>query len=286
MKAKILGKLRGIIASAREKSRNGRLYNEGFWDKKFNSELFQEGIKNRVFLGQCYHPDDEEVYSQIHLDDTAAIVLTDVKKQGLDYIGTFDILPTQAGQCVRNLLDVGVTFGISSRGLADRDAEVFDESMADNYDLITFDLVAFPGLKSCRLKEIGSVSESLNKSKRTKEQIMENLNELTKNSDQMKKYVQNALKLKEDFDRNVTVEDVMNKYNIPDDLTTYAKIVAFNENAVPYYNDGEHGKHEVILPKKYEVAFNPYDIVLVDNIFWDKSKYKYITNGSWLKLDY
>lgn len=138
-KAKILGKLKGVIASAKEASRNGREYTENFWDAKFNEPLFKEGLDNRVFFGELFHPDDENEYNQIHCDDRSAVVLTDVKKQDKEYIGTFDILPTKAGQCLRNLLDIGCVFGVSSRGLADYDTDCFDESMAPNYDLITWE---------------------------------------------------------------------------------------------------------------------------------------------------
>lgn len=55
-KAKILGKLKGIIASAKESSRNGRRYTESFWDTLFNSDLFKEGLENKVYGGCLYHP--------------------------------------------------------------------------------------------------------------------------------------------------------------------------------------------------------------------------------------
>lgn len=281
-KAKILGKLKGIIASARESSRNGRKYTEDFWDKKFNSDLFKEGLENRVFAAACYHPDDEEEYSQIHLDDRAAVILTDVKKQGLDYIGTFDILPTQAGQCVRNLLDVGVVFGVSSRGLADYDTAVYDSNFADNYDLITFDLVAFPGVKSCRLHEVGAVAESF-KTKKSKERIMENLSVLTAENPELKNYVDNALKAKEDFDNDLQVEDVMAKYNIPDDMKEFANIVTVDENGSAWFDDGVHGKATVDHSKRFEIPTEGK--YLVDDIYYDEYVGEYITvGGDWLKL--
>lgn len=267
MKAKILGKLEGIVASARENSRNGRKYTEGFWDTKFNDPLFKEGLENKVFLGQCYHPDNEDEYSQIHLDDRAAVVLTKVKKQGLDYIGTFEILPTKAGQCVRNLLDVGVKFGVSSRGLADYDTDVFNESVAPSYDLITWDLVAFPGVKCCRLHEIGAVAESL-KVKKSKERVMESLNYLVEGDKQMRDFVNKSLKAKEDFDRQVQVEDIMAKLGIPDDYLNDMQdinIVVIGDDGVPYYNNEEvhvsNDKQSIIN------SSSPGDMFIVDGIY-------------------
>lgn len=286
-KAKILGRLRGPIASAREKSRNGRLYNESFWDAKFGSELFQEGLKNKVFGGSLYHPDDDEEYSQIHLDDRSAVVLVDVEKtDNLDYIGTFEILPTQAGQCLRNLLDVGVKFGVSSRGLADYDAEVYDASMASTYDLVTFDLVAFPGLKSCRLSEVGAVAEGLRMKQVNKEKIMENLNKLTQDNAELASFVNKAIKAKEDFDSQLQVEDVMARLGIPDDYQEYANVAVIDENGIPRYNDGEHGDLELSTPFKTKFAdAKPGDMYLLDHVSYNKINNKYVTFGDVLKIN-
>lgn len=285
-KAKILGRLRGPIASAKENSRNGRIYTEAFWDKLLNSDLFKEGMENRVFLGELFHPDDTEEYSQIHCDDRSAVVLTDVKKTpDKEYIGTFDILPTKAGQCLRNLLDVGCVFGVSSRGLADYDTDTFTGEMADSYDLITWDVVAFPGIKSCRLHEIGAVAENLNKSYKVR--VMERLKRMSDSDADYAKYINETLKKKEDFDDSLQVEDIMAKYNISDesDLYDYANIVTFDESGVPYYNhNGE--KLRVYSPYNNGIQdqFNPGDVCLVDNIQIDEHGKCWAT-GDWLLLN-
>lgn len=284
-KAKPLGLLKGIIASAREKSRNKRTYTEGFWDSKFNSDLFKEGLDNKMFFGQLYHPDTDEEYSQIHCDDRSAVVLTDVKKKGLDYEGIFEILPTKAGQCLRNLLDIGCIFGISSRGLSDYDVDVYDESIAPNYDLITWDVVAFPGIKSCRLHEITPVSESL-KYKTNKTKIMENLQNIANNDKYMECYINDALKMKEDYNQDLQIEDIMAKYGISDDLYSYGYYVRFDEDGLPYFDDNEHGKAVVITnyPDKIQ-DFDSGDIVMVDDITYDEGRGNYIAFGDWIKIN-
>lgn len=280
-KAKILGKLEGIIASAKEDSRNGRKYTEGFWDAKFDSPLFKEGLENKVFFGQCFHPDNEEEYNQIHLDDRSAVVLTDVKKRGLDYYGTFEILPTKAGQCVRNLLDIGVKFGISSRGLADYDTDVFDESVAPSYDLITWDLVAFPGVKSCRLHEIGAVAESY-QFKKSKERIMETLNQISKDDKDLRKYIDETLKMKEDFDDSLQAEDVITMLGLPEDYleTMESNLVVIGDDGVPYFK-GE----EVHVPNDKRLTVEsalPGDAFFVDNIYYKNGGL--ISVGDWTFL--
>lgn len=285
-KAKILGKLKGVIASAKENSRNGRTYTESFWDAKFNEPLFKEGLDNRVFFGELFHPDDENEYNQIHCDDRSAVVLTDVKKQDKEYIGTFDILPTKAGQCLRNLLDIGCIFGVSSRGLADYDTERFDETMAPNYDLITWDIVAFPGIKSCRLHEVGAVAEGFNNKRNVnKTKIMESLNQISNSDPDFKNYITKTLKLKEDFNSDLQVEDIMANYNIPDDLYQYGNYVKMDKNNLPYYDDGEHGLKQVMYKKSpFNRDTKPGDIYMVDNIWYNVVYDKYLTSGEWIKI--
>ena len=284
-KAKILGKLRGPIASARERSRNNRDYTEGFWDTKFNSELFQEGLKNKVMLGQLYHPDDDEEYTQIHCDDRSAVVLTDVKKTpDKDYIGTFEILPTKAGQCLRNLLDIGCIFGASSRGISDFDANTFDESVAPNYDLVTFDIVAFPGVKCCRLHEVGAVAESVKTTNKSK--VMESLNEIHDSDKFYASFIDEALKAKEGFNDTLQIEDYM-ALNGMEDITQYADIITVEADGKPYFDDGEHGKHRVLLRAGDMTEYQEGDKFLVDNIYYRKNNYGdeyYITIGDWLRL--
>lgn len=293
-KAKILGMLRGIIASAKEPSRNNRQYTEGFWDYLFNTPYFQEGIKNKVFFGQLFHPADPEEYSQVECDDRSAIVLVDVKKVGLEYIGTFEILPTKAGQCLRNLLDIGCIFGVSSRGLADFDSPVFDENIAETYDLITWDIVGFPGVKSCRLREIEppvptAIAEGygfkLNgpRQKPTKAMIMESLNKISASDPEYKRYIAETLKVKEGFNDQLQVEDMMTKLGIPSDLAEYADTVVWvNSLGLPIYDDGTHGEKEVArVGKRPLPEVKPNDVFLVDSIAYNEKYDRYFTTGEW-----
>lgn len=285
-KAKILGKLRGKIASASEKSRNGRHYTEEFWDTLFDSDLFKEGLENKVYIGELYHPEGDN-YEQVHLDDRGAIVLTDVKKDNnLDYIGTFEILPTKAGECMRKLLDVGVKFGVSSRGLADQDSNVFGRHEAENYDLITWDAVAFPGLKGCRLSEIGAVAESFNYNKKDKVKIMESLMEIGNSDSYYGDFINNALKLKEDFDNQFQIEDYLAKYEIEPEFAKYAIYVYVKDDGLVYADDGEHG--EKVVNTTYYIdadRFKPGDVYLVDNLIYKQNADSYYATGEWIKLN-
>ena len=288
MPAKSLGKLRGLVASAKDESRNGRKYTERFWDSIFNSQIFKEGITNKVYFGELWHPDNDEEYGQIH-PSRSAVVLTKITKQNLDYIGDFDILPTEAGKTLKNLIDIGCVFGVSSRGEADYNATVFDDPSI--YTLVTFDVVAFPGMERARLhlvpdSQTTAVSESINFKKDSKIKIMESLKNIKKSNKQLEKYIDNTLKAKEDFDTELQVEDMYHDLiDIDDDLLHYANIININEDGIPVFNDGEHGEKEVINYNKLPKELAPKDAYLVDAVVYKQNLDKYVAYSDWLKLE-
>lgn len=288
MAGKILGKLKGIIASASENSRNGRKYTENFWDTFFDSDIFKEGMENKMYFGELYHPDEEEKYGQIHPGDEAAILLDKVEKQGKDYIGTFSILPTRAGEVLKNLVDIGCTFGVSSRGYNDYDSSYFDDPSA--FELITWDIVAFPGIKSARLHPISAVAENFNINKKQKRiKAMENLNKISSEDKYAKKYIDSVLKTKEDFDTDLQVEDIMAGLDggFPESYEDNDFII-FDKDNKPYYDDGKHGKAEVITNKINQNIIDtskPGDAYIADNVFWLEKLKKYGAYGNWLKIN-
>ena len=288
MSAKILGKLRGLIASASENSRNNRHYTERFWDGIINSDIFQEGIENKMYFGELWHPDNDEEYGQVHPGDNAAIVLTKVDKKGLDYYGEFDILPTRAGEVLKNLIDIGCTFGVSSRGYSDYDSTIFDDP--SQYDLITWDIVAFPGIKSARLHPISAVSESFTRRKTNKKKVMENLNRIiSENNKEVNNYIFNTIKklsTSEDYDTDLQIEDLIAS-NSSDyifssaDFKDYAIVVNINDKLVPIYDDGIHGESNVIFYDDSVIKDAKIgDEILVDDIFYDDNLDAYKTFDS------
>lgn len=285
-KSKILGKLKGIIASAKEMSRNNRKYTEPFWDSIFNSDLFIEGLNNRVYFGELWHPDSDYEYGQIHPGDRAAVVLTDVEKKGLDYYGTFDILPTEAGRVLKNLYDVGCKLGVSSRGYADNDRTVFDENT--DYEFITFDLVAFPGVKSCRLNLVGEVAESFSQRKptaATKIKIMESLNESVKNgeyADIIKKAVNHIVD--EDLTKVCSADEL--RYHCPavfDDVDDDdSKFIADNMITVDNEGTPHHNNKRVYISDSIDIK--PGDKYLANSIYWSNKRNSYVVVGGLTKL--
>ena len=266
MSGKILGKLKGILASANEPSRNGRKYTEKFWDKIFNSDMFNEGIKNKMFFGELWHPEDD--YEQIHPGDRSAVVLENVEKQGLDYYGTFSILPTHAGKTLKDLIDVGCVFGVSSRGIADYDSSVFDNP--DSYNLITFDIVAFPGIKSARLKLIDDktlITESYTLKKNKEATAKESLKNISKSNKFLKAYIKETLIKKENYSKDCN-----------EDLDSYKIVVYTDDSCNPFYNE----KPVVIPYDDYELEKNSE--YLVDDIYYNDDSDSYRIVGTFYKL--
>ena len=172
--------------------------------------------------------------------------------------------------------------------MADYDAAVYDENMADNYDLITWDVVAFPGIKSCRLHEVGAVAESFSYGKKNKAKIMENLQNLGKSDDELNSYIQETLKAKESFDDQIQIEDIIAKYDIPSEYASFANIITINENNIPVFDDGEHGVKPITnLWGKVPVETTPGEQYLVNNVYYIDSNDTYSTglDNDWLKLE-
>lgn len=280
MVSKILGKLKGLICSAKENSRNGgRHYTEKFWDGIFDSNMFHEGIENKMYFGEFYHPDYDAEYGQIH-PDRSAIVLTNVEKKGLDYIGTFEILPTKAGETLKSLIDIGCRFGISSRGYSDYDNQVFDDP--STFDFITFDIVAFPGIESARLDLVDQpIMESINRKNKT--QIMERLNRLSDNDKYLKTYIDKTLKnlneVKEDFDDTVNIEEIKD-YIDDEDLLEYAVIIKTNSKGEAYF-EGTNG----IAPISYSLGeLEPNSKYLVEDLYYNNLTNTYNIIDNVIKL--
>ena len=72
---------------------------------------YQKFIRERRALGECDHPDS----SVVELKNVSHLV-TSARVDGDDVVGTIEILDTPNGNILKNLIEAGVTLGISSRG--------------------------------------------------------------------------------------------------------------------------------------------------------------------------
>ena len=140
------GKLvvKGVLQRADAKNQNGRVYPREILTreaKNYNSNFIQQ----KRAMGELDHPDS----SVVNLQNVSHNV-TEMHFEGLNLLGTVEILTTPAGKILRELFKNGIKLGISSRGMGS--VEVVDEGdgkqpsmkVGDDFELIAFDFVSNP----------------------------------------------------------------------------------------------------------------------------------------------
>lgn len=103
--------IEGVFLQSEVKNRNGRMYPESTMDREVKRYVENYVAKNRAY-GELGHPDTPS----INLDRVSHII-TDLRKEGTNYIGKAKILDTPMGKIARGLLDGGANLGVSSRAL-------------------------------------------------------------------------------------------------------------------------------------------------------------------------
>ena len=140
------GKLvvKGVLQRADAKNQNGRVYPREILTreaKNYNENF----IKQSRAMGELDHPDS----SVVNLQNVSHNV-TEMHFEGLNLLGTVEILTTPSGNILRELFKNGIKLGISSRGMGS--VEVVDEGdgkqpsmkVGDDFELIAFDFVSNP----------------------------------------------------------------------------------------------------------------------------------------------
>ena len=101
----------GPFLQAEKVNRNNRVYPQQIMDSAVETYV-KEYVNESRALGELNHPAEPVVNPE-----RAAIMTTDLKKDGNYYIGKAKVLSTPMGKIVENLLSDGVKIGVSSRGL-------------------------------------------------------------------------------------------------------------------------------------------------------------------------
>jgi hypothetical protein len=101
----------GPFLQAEKENRNGRIYPQLVMDSAV-SKYKEEYIDKKRALGELNHPAEPVVNPE-----RAAILTESLEQDGIYYKGKAKVLSTPMGKIVENLLDDGVTVGVSSRGL-------------------------------------------------------------------------------------------------------------------------------------------------------------------------
>lgn len=138
--------LEGIFTITNEKNKNGRVYPDRIFEREVY-KLQQKIAENNFITGCLDHPSSPD----IKLDE-AAIGITNIKKDGNKVYGKAKILKeTPKGKIAMALFNEGLKFGISSRGVGSIQEKEGINYVCEDYNLLTYDIVADPSCASAWL---------------------------------------------------------------------------------------------------------------------------------------
>ena len=146
--------VRGILQKADTLNQNGRVYPREILDREVRN--YQKFIRESRALGECDHPDS----SVVELKNVSHIIREAYMDGDVCY-GTVELLDTPCGKILQNLIEAGVTLGISSRGVGSTKHEGDYDVVQDDFQLICWDFVSEPSTPGAFMmregKEISSV---------------------------------------------------------------------------------------------------------------------------------
>jgi hypothetical protein len=141
--------INGIFMQGDIKNRNGRVYPSDMLEKEMK-RYKTEFIDKKRSLGELGHPDGPQING-----DRVSHLITEMKRDGANFIGKAKILETPMGNIVKTFIDNGVNLGVSTRGLGSVKAtkEGIMEVQND-FHLATVDIVTDPSGPDCFVKGI------------------------------------------------------------------------------------------------------------------------------------
>ena len=132
--------IKGIFLQAEQVNRNGRMYRMPVMEREVKRYTEQYVNKGRA-LGELGHPDGPTVNL-----DRVSHKITELYRDGNNFIGKAQILSTPMGKIAESLLKEGVCLGVSSRGIGSlRETREGYKEVGEDFMLSTAaDIVADP----------------------------------------------------------------------------------------------------------------------------------------------
>ena len=103
--------IEGVFLQTEQPNRNNRVYKRTVMEREV-ARYNEQYIANGRALGELGHPDGPTV----NLDRVSHKIVS-LRQEGNNFIGKAKILDTPMGKIAKNLIDEGVTLGVSSRGI-------------------------------------------------------------------------------------------------------------------------------------------------------------------------
>ena len=103
--------IEGVFIQTEQPNRNKRVYKRSVMEREVK-RYTEQYIDNGRALGELGHPDGPTV----NLDRVSHKIVS-LTQEGNNFIGKAKLLDTPMGKIAKNLIDEGVTLGVSSRGI-------------------------------------------------------------------------------------------------------------------------------------------------------------------------
>lgn len=103
--------IEGVFLQGNQKNRNGRVYRTETLKREVDRYMTEYVSAGRA-LGELGHPEGPIVNL-----DRVSHKIVDLRQEGNNFIGKAKLLDTPMGKIAKNLIDEGVTLGVSSRGV-------------------------------------------------------------------------------------------------------------------------------------------------------------------------
>lgn len=136
--------IEGIFMQGDIKNRNGRIYPSNILEnemKRYNDQF----IKTKRALGELGHPNGPQING-----DRVSHLITEMKRDGSNFVGKAKILSTPMGEIVKTFIDEGVKVGVSTRGLGSvKPTKEGIMEVQDDFHLATVDIVTDPSGPNC-----------------------------------------------------------------------------------------------------------------------------------------
>ncbi len=169
--------IEGIFMQGDIKNRNGRIYPSAVLEKEMN-RYNSDFVKTKRALGELGHPNGPQING-----DRVSHLITEMKKDGSNFVGKAKILSTPMGEIVKTFIDEGVKVGVSTRGLGSvKPTKEGIMEVQDDFHLATVDIVTDPSGPNCFVNGIMENTEYYydiaSGSWRVAEQLAETVKEL------------------------------------------------------------------------------------------------------------
>jgi len=136
-------KINGPFIHTEEANRNGRIYIKEHMLPEV-ARYKKDFVDTRRALGELSHPEGPQINP-----DKVSHLITKLEFDGNLCIGQATILDTPNGRIVKEFIDAGVGFGVSTRGLGSIKESNGVKYVQPDFRLVTVDIVLDPSGKDC-----------------------------------------------------------------------------------------------------------------------------------------